>query len=264
MKLKEAQMLGILALIAVGIILLCMWGGEEETAAPAPFRGGSAPSAQASMEPTIAELYEELLYNERAEPRTAKRTPVEEATVEIGGITAPAEVRPTEEATLRRVIEERAPEEIPLTPREEPLQEPAPRTRPAPALQPRTHVVQRGETLSEISKDYYGTSTKWREILKANSGILDDPRLLRPGMKLKIPALPEVASAATRGPVLSAVAEAGAAPRRTYTVQQGDSLFRIAMKSYGDGTRWKDIQQANNHLIDDPKKLRPGMVLIIP
>ena len=29
MKLKEAQMLGILALLAVGTVLLCMWGGDD-------------------------------------------------------------------------------------------------------------------------------------------------------------------------------------------------------------------------------------------
>lgn len=51
----------------------------------------------------------------------------------------------------------------------------------------RTHVVQPGESLMVISKQYYDTTSKWKKILSAN-GMKSD-RDLRAGMKLTIPNL---------------------------------------------------------------------------
>jgi nucleoid-associated protein YgaU len=49
------------------------------------------------------------------------------------------------------------------------------------------HLVQPGETLGAISKKYYGTTTRWKAILEANSDQLDKPEKLRAGMTLHIP-----------------------------------------------------------------------------
>ncbi|HYD02184.1 MAG TPA: LysM peptidoglycan-binding domain-containing protein [Phycisphaerales bacterium] len=49
------------------------------------------------------------------------------------------------------------------------------------------HTVQPGETLGAISKRYYGTTTRWKAILEANSDLLDKPEKLRAGMTLRIP-----------------------------------------------------------------------------
>ena len=48
----------------------------------------------------------------------------------------------------------------------------------------------------------------------------------------------------------------------TYTVQKGDTLWSIAMKTYGQGKRWRDI--ASNNGIQDPSKLRVGQTLQLP
>ncbi len=55
-------------------------------------------------------------------------------------------------------------------------------------------------------------------------------------------------------------------PLKTYTVQAGDNLTRIARKVYGpDGSqRWRDIYQANRHVLDSPDDLQVGQVLTIP
>lgn len=50
-------------------------------------------------------------------------------------------------------------------------------------------------------------------------------------------------------------------PGSTYTVQQGDSLWGIADKLWGDGSRYIQIMSANN-LVDS--MIHPGQVLIIP
>jgi nucleoid-associated protein YgaU len=55
----------------------------------------------------------------------------------------------------------------------------------APAA--RQHVVVEGDTLSKISRRYYGTSERWPEILEANRDILHDARNLPVGASLRIP-----------------------------------------------------------------------------
>jgi nucleoid-associated protein YgaU len=51
---------------------------------------------------------------------------------------------------------------------------------------------------------------------------------------------------------------------RTYVVQSGDTLASISRKFYKSSARWKEILDANNTNIRDPKKLTVGQSLIIP
>jgi nucleoid-associated protein YgaU len=62
----------------------------------------------------------------------------------------------------------------------------------------------------------------------------------------------------------SAAAPAGAAVTRTYTVVSGDSLSKIAKKTYGDANRWKEIFEANKDTVKNPDLIHPGQVLKIP
>lgn len=57
-------------------------------------------------------------------------------------------------------------------------------------LQYRVHTVRSGETLSEISIRYLGTSRKYREIFNINRDQLRSPNDIREGMKLRIPVYP--------------------------------------------------------------------------
>ncbi len=67
----------------------------------------------------------------------------------------------------------------------------APTAAPAPpATSPvgeSRHIVQKGETLGHISRKYYGKSSEWRRILKANRDVLPTEKALQPGMTLRIP-----------------------------------------------------------------------------
>jgi nucleoid-associated protein YgaU len=47
-------------------------------------------------------------------------------------------------------------------------------------------------------------------------------------------------------------------------VQSGNSLWRIARRTYGTGDRYTVIYQANKDLIRDPNKIYPGQVLAVP
>ncbi len=60
------------------------------------------------------------------------------------------------------------------------------------------------------------------------------------------------------------IADKLANARGLYTVQTGDSLSSIAAFFYRDATRWTDILEANRDVLEDPDRLEPGMVLVIP
>ncbi len=49
------------------------------------------------------------------------------------------------------------------------------------------HTIREGETLSGISREYYGSENKWQKILNANRNVIRDANKLRPGTKLIIP-----------------------------------------------------------------------------
>ena len=68
--------------------------------------------------------------------------------------------------------------------------EPVAETQPEPPRQLRIHTVQRGDNLDRISKRYYGKSTLWPQIQKANADLLDGSVALYPGMQLVIPDAP--------------------------------------------------------------------------
>jgi len=64
----------------------------------------------------------------------------------------------------------------PLIPKEE---------KPEPVTQ--TYIVEKGDTLGEISFKMYGTSKKWRLIYEANRNTLKSPNRIVVGQKLMIP-----------------------------------------------------------------------------
>lgn len=59
--------------------------------------------------------------------------------------------------------------------------------------------------------------------------------------------------------------EVEAAPRPVfYTVQRGDSLWKIASSHYGDGNKWNALFEANREVIKDPDLIYPGQQIRVP
>lgn len=50
----------------------------------------------------------------------------------------------------------------------------------------------------------------------------------------------------------------------TYTVREGDSLYRIAARTLGDGNRWREIQQLNPDQVGTDGIINEGMKLKLP
>jgi len=49
-----------------------------------------------------------------------------------------------------------------------------------------------------------------------------------------------------------------------YTVKKGDTLWAIASKQYGNGSKYTVIFEANKPMLSHPDKIYPGQVLRIP
>ncbi len=115
----------------------------------------------------------------------------------------------------------------------------------------RTYVVRQGDDLSQIAQRAYGDGSYFTLIYNANKNVIgSNPSSLFPGQILYIPILPEYTTPT---------------PGENYVVRQGDYLFLIAEKAYGDGNRLNVIYDANRDVIGpDPTVLVPGQVLRIP
>jgi nucleoid-associated protein YgaU len=77
----------------------------------------------------------------------------------------------------------------------------------------------------------------------------------------------EAAPEAVAEPAAEAAPEAAAEPEpepaaRTYTVESGDTLWAIAERFYGDGSKYQVIADASG--IPNPDLIQPGQVLTIP
>lgn len=51
---------------------------------------------------------------------------------------------------------------------------------------------------------------------------------------------------------------------KTYTVESGDTLSKIAKQFYGDAGQYQRIFEANKPMLKDPDEIYPGQVLRIP
>jgi nucleoid-associated protein YgaU len=51
----------------------------------------------------------------------------------------------------------------------------------------KTYVTKSGDTLSSISKQFYGKASMWKKIADANRAVLPDPAKVKPGIELTIP-----------------------------------------------------------------------------
>jgi nucleoid-associated protein YgaU len=114
----------------------------------------------------------------------------------------------------------------------------------------KTHKVAKGENLWQISVKYYGDGFKWVDVATENK--LLNASEIEVGQELIIPELENIA-ATEESPEIS---------EDSYTIEKGDSLWSIAVRSYGDGYAWTKIAKENN--ISHPNLIHVGNVLKLP
>ncbi len=91
------------------------------------------------------------------------------------------------------------------------------------------------------------------------------PITAQPAEPVKAPTTEPVAVKPTREPrplIEEPKAEAQTKPTLTYTIRKGDTLWSIAKKHLGSGTRWKEIVAVNPGL--HPARLIPGRKIYLP
>lgn len=113
----------------------------------------------------------------------------------------------------------------------------------------KTYTVKKGDSLWNIAVSYYGNGFKWVDIATENK--LSNASVIEEGQKLVIPNLETIASGQT-DPITT----------DKYEVVKGDSLWTIAVRSYGDGYQWTRIAKENN--LSHPNLIHVGNVLTIP
>ena len=131
-------------------------------------------------------------------------------------------------------------------------------TVPAPAAAESAmteYVVQKGDTLADVSENWFGVRGKWSLVVEANPGL--DPARLSIGQVLMLPPK-SMASSSAKAPKVREI-------EGTYLVKEGDNLSKIAFELYGSESYWKLIYEANEALIGkDPAALSLGQRLVIP
>jgi nucleoid-associated protein YgaU len=112
-----------------------------------------------------------------------------------------------------------------------------------------TVTVKAGDSLWKISREHLGTGSRWQELLAANPNVVV-PTRVRPGTVLTIP-----------GAATETVKRENSTSK--WTIQKGDSLWKIALNQYGQGSSWICLAQANPTL-RNPHQIFPGQTLAVP
>ncbi len=141
---------------------------------------------------------------------------------------------------------------------------------------PTKYTVKKGDHLWKIAEQYYKSGYNWVDIAKANN--LTNPNILVAGQELNIPEVkqavaeaqqpaPNVAPAAPNPPSAPTAPQVNEVPAQVissdqYTVVSGDSLWKIAVRTYGDGYRWPQIAKLNN--LKNPNRILVNQTLKLP
>jgi nucleoid-associated protein YgaU len=103
------------------------------------------------------------------------------------------------------------------------------------------------------------------DILASAPGIetVEDNMTVSTPAPVEPPADAEDAEPEAGGSETSAPAESDSGAQ-TYTVQSGDTLWRISEQVYGNGSKYMKIFEANTGILEHPDQIFPGQVLVIP
>lgn len=120
---------------------------------------------------------------------------------------------------------------------------------------PKAYTVKEGDDLWTVSEKIYGSGYNWVDIADANK--LENPEVLFVGVKLNVPNV-EKKVVITEEQTDKVNPITGI----SYNVKEGDSLWDIAVRSYGDGYKWVEIAKVNK--LVNPNIIHPGNVLQLP
>ncbi len=128
------------------------------------------------------------------------------------------------------------------------------------------YTVKAGQSLCDIAEELLGDRNRWKEVWKQNKDRLPNPDTIREGMTIVFDAakgasakLSDVAAKPTQ-PTATASTETTVAGR-SYRVAKGDTLYAIASRELGKGSRWQEIVSLNQL---SSERVAAGTVLRLP
>jgi len=127
----------------------------------------------------------------------------------------------------------------------------------AASNQPQYYFVQKGDTWSSISINFYGDNSRANALYKANSEALKATKgKLTPGMTITLPAT-------LNKRARLAIPTAGTG-EKLYTVQRNDTLSKIAKAQLGSANYYKNIFERNKDRLTSANRIFAGQVIVIP
>ncbi|MFC1790217.1 LysM peptidoglycan-binding domain-containing protein [Patescibacteria group bacterium] len=117
--------------------------------------------------------------------------------------------------------------------------------------------VKTGDSLWDIAEKTYRSGYNWVDLASANN--LNSPYYLEAGQELTLPQVePKEITLALSG----SIETKNKIDQNSYEIQENDSLWKIAIRAYGDGYRWGEIAAANH--LENPSIIHTGNTLVIP
>ena len=119
------------------------------------------------------------------------------------------------------------------------------------------YTVKTGDDLWSISERIYGSGYNWVDIARVNK--IENPETIHAGMQLDIPDAPSIVPQIS--PQAITTQAEGAILEDSYVVVEGDNLWNIAVRAYGDGYKWVDLAKENK--LNNPDLIFPDNKLKI-
>jgi len=270
-------LVGLMFIVAFGLILAELTG--DGAAAPEDLADRTADGTDPwntialAPQPPVESEPIELPADSAAQPEVHRRQSRPESPVQLAEKPQPA---PTEQPTPQPHREAAPPVAAAIE-------------RPAEAeAAPVFYTVRPGDTLIRIARKVYGPERgdEYSRIYQANRDVLADESSVYVGQKLRIPPFADarLSSREATAHASSRVQEmdleqlrrhltgrtrqnpTDALRQRSYVVQPGDTLTRIARRMLDDGSRSavRRLFEANQDVLENPDQLRVGMTLQIP
>ena len=122
----------------------------------------------------------------------------------------------------------------------------------------KVYEVVKGDNLWKIAVKEYGDGYAWTKIAAANN--LKNASVIGVGQKIVLPKIETKEMVSKSDNLDTSYISQGS----EYKVVRGDSLWKIAVRAYGDGYQWTKIWQENRSKLVNPNGLEIGMMLNIP
>jgi len=140
---------------------------------------------------------------------------------------------------------------------------------PAQPFENQTARFELMEKIDELQRENQQLKDQIAAMNQGASGVAASPGAAPPPTGMRVPPFSAAPSAArpatpTRAPAAATPGPARPGPGRTHVVAQGETLYKIAQRYYGSGSRWPEILEANRDQLKNENSVRAGMALRIP